>query len=213
MKMSKARMLIVVLAGAGLMALGSSVLTAQDGGGGGGSGNAGGSAGGRGGGGGGGGGRGSFNPEEFRKQMAERLKTELGATDEDWKAIQPLLEKVTKAQQDVLTGRLGRGFGGGRGPGGGGPGGPGGGGPGGGGPGGAGGENRPPESESQKARSELTKLLEDKGATNEDIKAKLAALRAAREKAKADLAKAQTELREVLTLRQEAVLVGAGILE
>lgn len=205
MKMNKVRMTIVALAGMGLIALGSSVLTAQDGGGGGVAGAGGGRQGGGGGGRPGGGGRGSFNPEEMRKAMTERIKTELGASDEDWKAIEPLVEKVMKAQGEAMAGR----FGGMRRGGGGGPGGGGGGGaaP------AAGGENRPPESESVKARGELNKLLEDKGATNEDIKAKLAALRAAREKAKAELAKAQTELREVLTLRQEAVLVNSGLLE
>ncbi len=194
--MNKAQKMVLALAGVGLMAIGSSVLVAQDGGGGGGGGGGGRQ------GGGGGGGRGNFNPEEMRKQMTERIKGELAASDEDWKAIGPAVEKVMKLQQENMMGRFGGGRGGR------------GGGPGGGGPGGGGDNaNRPPESEVQKAKNELNKLLEDKGATNEDIKAKVAALRSAREKSKHDLSKAQADLKELLTPRQEAVLVNSGMLE
>ena len=70
---------------------------------------------------------GNFNPEEFRQRMNERLKASLKVTDDEWAAIQPLIEKVQAKQRDAMGGRFG-GFG--RGPGG--PGGPGGGGGGGG---------------------------------------------------------------------------------
>src|SRR6266513_1974404 len=63
---------------------------------------------------------GNFNPEEFRQRMNERLKASLKVTDDEWAAIQPLIEKVQAKQRDAMGGRFG-GFG--RGPGG--PGGPG----------------------------------------------------------------------------------------
>jgi chromosome segregation ATPase len=59
----------------------------------------------------------------------------------------------------------------------------------------------------------LQTLLEDKNATSDEIKAKLSVLRKAREAAKQELAQAQRELRELLTLRQEAMLVVMGLLE
>ena len=46
-----------------------------------------------------------------------------------------------------------------------------------------------------------------------EVRARIAAIRQARAKARADLAKAQEELRELLTVRQEAVLIVVGVLE
>mgnify|MGYP001490965060 CR=1 FL=1 len=63
------------------------------------------------------------------------------------------------------------------------------------------------------AMADLRTVLEDKGASNEAIKAKLEALRTARVKAKEELAASQKDLREVLNTRQEAVLVANGVLE
>lgn len=59
----------------------------------------------------------------------------------------------------------------------------------------------------------LQTLLEDEKATSGEIKAKLSALRKARETSKQELVAAQKELRELLTLRQEAMLVVMGLLE
>src|SRR5690242_17995936 len=53
-----------------------------------------GQAGGGGAGGGGGRGRGNFDPAQMRQRMEERLKTELGVSDDEWKALQPKVEKV-----------------------------------------------------------------------------------------------------------------------
>src|SRR5437867_5400501 len=76
-------------------------------------------------------GRGNFDPAQFRERRMNQLKEQLGATDDEWKAIQPKVEKVMNAQREM---RGGGGFGfGGPGGGGGGRGGPGGGGGGGGG--------------------------------------------------------------------------------
>ncbi len=163
-----------------------------------------------------GGDRGSFNPDEFRKQMSERLKTSLKVTDDEWAVISPLIEKVqTKMRESMGS----RGFGGG-GPGGqGGPGGggdrrrgEGGGSPTAGAPGGGGDSQRPDRAASPE-RDALRTALEDEKTSPEDIQAKLTALREVRKKSEADLNAAREELRKVLSVRQEAALVGMGMLE
>jgi flagellar motility protein MotE (MotC chaperone) len=65
----------------------------------------------------------------------------------------------------------------------------------------------------EKLQQELQTTLEDTSATPDTIKQQLTKLRAAKEKAKQELAKAQQDLRQVLTLRQEAVLVLMGLLD
>lgn len=61
--------------------------------------------------------------------------------------------------------------------------------------------------------NDLMVLLQNKEAKPEEIKAKLTALRAAREQARQELSKAQQNLRQLMTLRQEAVLVLNGLLD
>jgi hypothetical protein len=53
----------------------------------------------------------------------------------------------------------------------------------------------------------------DANAPAADVKAKMAALREARAAAKQDLTKAQAELKELLTQKQEATLLMMGMLE
>lgn len=165
-------------------------------------------------------GRGSFNMEEFRKQMEGRLKTALKVSDEEWAVLQPLLENVRNKQREAMGARFG-GFGG---PGGGPPsfgdrrrgegGGEGGGerrrpeGGGDRGPGGPGGD-RGPSPEQQALRT----TLENDNASADEIKVKLTALRDSRKKATAELDAARAELQKVVTVRQEAVLVAMGLLE
>ena len=144
-----------------------------------------------------GGGRGNFNPEEFRARMAERLKTSLKVTDDEWTVLQPLIEKVTTKQRESMAGRFG-GFGG-----------RGGGDRGGNGGGGAGGGDRGGSAESQALRE----ALEKDSTTPEDLKAKLNAVRESRKKATIELAAAREDLKKVVSVRQEAVLFSMGILE
>ena len=151
-----------------------------------------------------GGGRGNFNPEEFRARMAERLKTSLKVTDDEWAVLQPLIEKVTTKQRESMAGRFG-GFGGR----GGGPGGGGGDRGGNGGGGGGQGGDRAGSAESQALRD----ALEKDGTSAEDIKAKLNAVRESRKKATVELAAAREDLKKVVSVRQEAVLFSMGILE
>lgn len=125
---------------------------------------------------------------EFRERMTQRLKEELGATDEEMKVLQPKLEKLNMARRDS-----GGGFGGFR---------------------GRGGDNdNETLSPAQQASRDLRTTLENKNASAEEIAAKLKAVREARAKAREAVATAQKELKEVLTQRQEAVLVNMGVLE
>jgi len=166
-----------------------------------------------------GGGFGGRDMTQWRAAMNERLKTELGATDDEFKALQPKIEKVLQLQRDLNAGRF-RGF---QRPGQGGPGGgqPGQGGPGGGQPGGqpgatpaAGGDAAtPPANPVATANRELQDMLENKDAKPDEIKAKLEALRTAKTKVREELTKAQSELKELLSQRQEAVLVTNGTLD
>ncbi|GIW76864.1 MAG: hypothetical protein KatS3mg104_1927 [Phycisphaerae bacterium] len=141
--------------------------------------------------------RGNRDPGQWQQRMMERLKEELNAPDDEWGVIQPKLEKVMVAQREARAGTI---FGGGRrGPGG---------------PGGGPGPDRPrDDSPVAMAARELRTVLENPNASGEEIDRKLNAYRDARTKANEKLEDARKELREVLTARQEAALVMAGILE
>lgn len=165
---------------------------------------------------------------EIRQRMAERLKEMVGATDEEWKTLQPQIEKVQQLQRDVAPRGGGFGFGGAFGGGRGGPGGgggfggggfAGGGAGGGGGFGGGGGVAGPPPganqapSPVQEKTRELRAALDNKDTPIEEINAKAQALREARAQAKADLAKAQEDLHQAAKPRQQAALLAMGVLE
>ena len=176
------------------------------------------------------GGRGGFGgrgggPEQFLQMMTERMKERLEVGDEEWKIIQPRLTKVVALQFQVASaGRSGF-FGGFGGPG---RGGPGRGGPGGeagrrgdGGRGGQrggdrgrggprGGDGDREMNATQAASQALREVLDKDDPSPDQIRAKLTALRAAKESARQELAAAQKNLREVLTLKQEAALVLGG---
>src|SRR5579862_2785881 len=141
---------------------------------------------------------GNFDPAQFRQFMMDRIRENLSVTnDDEWTAIQPLVQKVMDARRDA-----GPGFGMGMGMMGG-PGGPppGGGPPPNGGPGGGGrrGGFGPQPSEEQKA---LQKALDDNAGLPQ-IKDALAKLRASRKDRQAKLEAAQANLKSVLTSRQE----------
>ena len=166
--------------------------------------------GGGGGGAGGGGGRqrGNFDPEQMRQQMMARYREQLGIKDDaEWGVIEGRINKINEARRST-----GRGFGGfgGRGGGPGGPGGQGGqGGPGGqGGQGGRGGWGGQPNPEAEALQRAL-----DGGASADDVKAKLAAYRTSQKQKEAALEKAQDDLRQVLSVKQEATAVLMGLLK
>src|SRR3954471_18117216 len=145
----------------------------------------------RGGGGGGGG-------QDFRQQFMDRIKEQMGAKDDEWKVIEPKLTKVMDAQRASRGGGFGFGGFGGRG-----------------GNNNAGGKRGGGNADTPtaKAMQDLRETLDNKDASADDIAKKLTALRDAREKAKTELQAAQKDLKEILTQRQEAVLVMMGQLE
>jgi hypothetical protein len=146
-------------------------------------------------------GRGNFDPEQMRQRMMEQTRERLGIkSDEEWKILQPRLEKVMEARRDA--GGFG-GFGRMMGP------------PPGRGPGGdvnAPDQARrrlgPPQNPEAEA---LMQAIEAKAST-EELKAKMAKLREARKDREAKLAQAQEDLRKLLNVRQEAMLVATGML-
>jgi hypothetical protein len=173
--------------------------------------------------------RGSGGMADFQKRIMGMYKENLGASDVEWKIIEPKLTKVMELSRESrssgMRGMMGRGVRGGdaarggrggdatRGVRGGDAA-----------RGGRGGdatrgertlpprEGDRPESEIQKASTALDTVLENKSATNDQIKAKLLQLRKAKEKAQQVLVAAQKDLKSVLTVRQEAKLVAAGML-
>ena len=139
-----------------------------------------------------------FDPAQFRERMMNNIKERLGASDDEWKVISPKVEKVMTAQRDARAGGGGfGGFGGG----------------GGGRRGGGGGGDQQPTTEVGKASADLRTALENKDTPADDIAKKLAAYREARDKGRAALQASQKELKEILTQRQEAVMVNMGMLE
>jgi len=70
-----------------------------------------------------------------------------------------------------------------------------------------------PRSEVERRSSELRELLRKDGAPVDQIKAGLAALRAAKAKEAQELATARQDLRQLVTLAQEAELVLSGLLD
>ncbi|MHC4495989.1 MAG: hypothetical protein ACYSYM_09215 [Planctomycetota bacterium] len=151
-----------------------------------------------------------FDPARMRQMMEQRMREQLGATEQEWKVLGPRVTKVAElGRQASGFGRGGMMFGmGGRR---GGPGGPGG-------PGGSrfGGRPGAPDREQsavEKAQEQLRTVLENDSATPDQIKTQLTVLRTAKEKAKQQLAAAQQELREIITVRQEATLVMMGMLD
>jgi hypothetical protein len=70
-----------------------------------------------------------------------------------------------------------------------------------------------PKTEVQQRSDELRELLRDEKTPAEQIKGKLAAFRAAKEKANHDLVAARRNLRQVMTLRREAQLILDGLLD
>ncbi len=155
------------------------------------------------------GGRGNFDPEQMRQRMMERYREQLEVkSDDEWKLIEERVTKVNEARRDAGSGRGG--FGTmmrpqRQGDGGGGEGRNAARGNRGGGGGGFGGAQLPEADELQKA-------IESK-ASAEEIKAKLNKYREARKAKQANLAKAQDELRKVLSVRQEATAVLVGLLD
>jgi Spy/CpxP family protein refolding chaperone len=132
---------------------------------------------------------------QHRKELLEALQEQLGATDEEWKSLSQKIEKVLDARQKTNTG-AGMGWTSRNG-------------------------GKPsfqpstssPDTPTGKAMREVRDVVPNKDTPKEQVAKKLASLRAAKEKAKADLDAAQADLRKSLTPWQEAVLVTLGIMD
>jgi hypothetical protein len=153
-------------------------------------------------------GRGNFDPAQFRQNRMDDLRDQMEVKDDtEWKAIQPLIEKVFDAQQAVFRDRIGGMFGRSRR----------------GGDRGGDSNNNSSSSDSNRRRSRsfggepspeadaLQKAIDGK-ASNSEMKAVLARFLEARKQKQADLDTAQANLRKVLSLRQEAVATASGLL-
>ncbi|MGA2440110.1 MAG: hypothetical protein ABSH08_04080 [Tepidisphaeraceae bacterium] len=124
------------------------------------------------------------------------LQEPLGASDEEFAAILPALEKVADAQLEAQGGMARfRNFGGPPGQGTNGP------------------QSNQNLSPVDKASSELQAVVDDVNSNPDLIKNKLDTLRDAKAKASQDLLVARNALRSLLTVRQEAVLVAQGMLD
>jgi len=153
-----------------------------------------------------------MNAEERAKRTADRMKERLGVTDAEWKAIGPKVMKVSTLSRQLSSyggwgrtrrprpaatedrggggkrrpGRADRERGGGRGR---------------------------EQTAVQKSGADLRKVLANKEAKPEEITKALAAYRKVRADARAELAEAKKELGKVVSGRQEAQLVLAGLLD
>ena len=149
-------------------------------------------------------GRGNWDPEQMRQRMMERVREQLAVKDDaEWSVIESRIKKINDSRSG-----MGRGFGG---PGGG-PGGPGGqGAPGG--QGGQGGRQGRGGFGQPNPDAEVLQTALDSGASADDIKVKLTAYRAAAKVKEGQLEKAQDELRQLLSVKQEARAVLLGLLK
>jgi hypothetical protein len=150
-------------------------------------------------------GGGQFDPEQMRQRMMERYQERLEASDAEWQVIEPLLGKVMEAQRGSMGGRFGGMMFMGR----------------------RGGDQQEPAGGGQQGRQgrrpggmqgseqvqALGEVLQQDNPSAAEIKDKLAAVRAERKKQEAELKTARENLRKVLTLKQEAMLVLAGTLD
>ena len=176
---------LAILGVAAAMCLGTGSLLAQNDNGGGGQ---------------GGFGRGNFDPAQLQQRMMDGVRDQLGFTnDADWNAVQPLVQKVVDARRDLGTGAgFGRMF---RNRGGGGDNANGGGRR-----GGFFGGQPSPEAEA------LQKAIDDNQPTAQ-IKSALAKYEASQKAKQAKLTEAQEQLRQVLSVKQEAQATLLGLLQ
>jgi Spy/CpxP family protein refolding chaperone len=179
--------ILTMLAVTAALCLGAdSILAQQDNGGGGG-------GGGRRGG--GGGGFGQMDPAQRQQMMMDRYKEDLGFTnDTEWSAVQPLVQKVVDARREAMSGGFGQ-FRGRRG---------------GNNDNGGGNPNRP-QAPANPDREALQQAV-DSNAPSAQVAAALSKYRSSQKAKQSKLEQAQSDLAKVLTPKQEAQAVLAGLL-
>jgi len=117
-----------------------------------------------------------------RQETIERYQKQLGCTAAEWQVIKPRLEAVYERVRPIGRSVVSVGMGG------------------------------PDASEVDTRKRQLREVLRQEAVKPDQIKAGLTALRVARKKAARELTAARQSLRQLLTLRQEAELVLAGLL-
>jgi hypothetical protein len=148
--------------------------------------------------------RGAARGRNFSQTQMQRVQEALQASDDEWKVIEPRIEKIESIRRAIQGSRFGNRTR-------------------------RGNPNnvltspaaptRAPapapatdQTELQTASQQLQEALNNKDTKPQELKARLATLREARAQALAELTKAQDDLRDILTARQEAVLVTFGLL-
>jgi len=137
-----------------------------------------------------------------RTASLNAIKTQLNASDDEWAVLLPKIQKIIDLLPDVtpansLTPGGNRNLGGL------------------GGRGGLGGlalGQAAPTTDTGKAFRALQEVLQDRNASDDRIASKLSAWRELHEKSRQQLKLAQQDLVSILTLRQEALLLGMGVL-
>jgi len=142
-------------------------------------------------------GRGQQGQRSQGRSDAERIQERLGATAAEWKVLGPRVMKVSELSRQLRGGGRGNQRGGSR-------------------------EGRPGSQQNVPARQpsavevaqeQLRTLLDNKSATPDQIKQRVAALRTARKQVRQQLVIAQKNLIQIVTIRQEAQLIMMGLLD
>jgi len=135
-----------------------------------------------------------MDPQQMRQRMMDRMREQLQASEDEWAVLQPRIERINEAQRATRGGGWGGAQRRGR-----------------------GGDDQQQASQGPQTpvaqASQALRQAIDNNASADEIVQKLEAYRAARQQAEAELKAAQDDLRELVTPRQEAVLVMLGILE
>jgi hypothetical protein len=135
-----------------------------------------------------------FNPKHKDDQLIA-IKDHLEMSDEDWKALSPKVDRVLVAKMNMSTG-AGMNW--------------------------TSSNNAKPafsasaaktDTAAGKAMQEVRDAVADKAAADEDLTRKMAEVRKARQKARAEYEAAQKALTDAITPRQQAVLMTLGVVE
>lgn len=136
---------------------------------------------------------GNFDPAQFQQRMMESIRSKLAFTNNDeWAAVQPLVQKVMDARRETLAGgnRMGGRFGGGEGNG----------------PAPAGGENRPNPGFKSNPEAEALQKVIDAQAHVDEIKTMLEKYRASRKEKERRLAAVRLAIAELLAVDHDGSL-------
>jgi hypothetical protein len=140
----------------------------------------------------------AFDPNQYRMSMSDRMRENLGATEEEWKTLEPMIEKVRMWQSLLAVRRTGMGVA----------------------LGGWAGQGAEPTKQMQELTEELTKTAQELAKVSQDpdagpdrIKLALKDYCEVRARIRSELEKAQKELKDLLSVRQEAVLKQMGVVD